>query len=287
MLKQLAKRSTGQFKSGVFVGELAETLHMIRNPAAALRRGVDDYLSDVKKRFGRVDRSKRLKIASESWLEYSFGWAPLFSDIKSGARALAEYNLHRRPKETIIVSSVESESDTLSSDLIIGALGTHALCTRTTSCQIRFKAKLAMDEFSDGKDLRTSLGVTPSEVLPTAWELIPWSFLIDYFTNIGDLISAYSQPTISLAWCEKGEMISQRCDTLHSPIQDWLGSVAWADSYTFSPSRVEIERIIKDRASYTGGFLPSFRLKVPGFDSLKWLNIGALFEAKRSFQRFL
>jgi hypothetical protein len=33
------------------------------------------------------------------------------------------------------------------------------------------------------------LGLHPSEIASTAWELLPWSFLIDYFTNIGKYIS--------------------------------------------------------------------------------------------------
>jgi len=38
-------------------------------------------------------------------------------------------------------------------------------------------------------------GFQPSEFLPTAWELLPWSFLADYFSNIGDCLTAWSTVT--------------------------------------------------------------------------------------------
>lgn len=43
---------------------------------------------------------------------------------------------------------------------------------------------------SDGA-LRAHLtGVHPSHILENVWEALPWSWLIDYFTNIGDVIQA-------------------------------------------------------------------------------------------------
>jgi hypothetical protein len=34
------------------------------------------------------------------------------------------------------------------------------------------------------------VGLHPSNWLPTAWELLPYSFVYDYFANIGDIINA-------------------------------------------------------------------------------------------------
>lgn len=40
-------------------------------------------------------------------------------------------------------------------------------------------------------DLRSSLlGLHPSNVLENVWEALPWSWLIDYFTGIGDMLAA-------------------------------------------------------------------------------------------------
>lgn len=39
--------------------------------------------------------------------------------------------------------------------------------------------------------------VTKSNILTTAWELIPLSFVVDWFVNIGDLLTAISSPNIA------------------------------------------------------------------------------------------
>lgn len=36
------------------------------------------------------------------------------------------------------------------------------------------------------------LGTDPSSILSTAWELLPWSWLIDYFANVGDYLQAHN-----------------------------------------------------------------------------------------------
>lgn len=33
-------------------------------------------------------------------------------------------------------------------------------------------------------------GFSAKEFVPTLWELLPWSFLVDYFTNVGDILDA-------------------------------------------------------------------------------------------------
>lgn len=39
--------------------------------------------------------------------------------------------------------------------------------------------------------------VTKSNILSTAWELVPLSFVVDWFVNIGDLLTAISSPNLS------------------------------------------------------------------------------------------
>jgi len=44
-----------------------------------------------------------------------------------------------------------------------------------------------------------SLGITNHEMLAAAWELAPWSWLVDWFSNIGDVIAATNN-SVELNW---------------------------------------------------------------------------------------
>jgi len=46
---------------------------------------------------------------------------------------------------------------------------------------------------------RLTFGFTSHEALATAWELTPWSWLVDWFSNVGDVIAA-SNNSIGLQW---------------------------------------------------------------------------------------
>jgi hypothetical protein len=46
---------------------------------------------------------------------------------------------------------------------------------------------------------RLNYGITSHEALATAWELTPWSWLIDWFSNIGDVIAATNN-SLDLHW---------------------------------------------------------------------------------------
>lgn len=43
---------------------------------------------------------------------------------------------------------------------------------------------------SDSARLAQILGITPENIVPALYEVLPWSWLLDYFTNTGDIINA-------------------------------------------------------------------------------------------------
>lgn len=46
---------------------------------------------------------------------------------------------------------------------------------------------------------KQTLGITDAESLATAWELTPWSWLVDWFGNVGDVISATNN-SVGCTW---------------------------------------------------------------------------------------
>lgn len=275
------------FQGGVFLGELRETLRMIRNPAQGLRRGVGSYLDALKKR-RRGNQSQRQKILSDTWLEYSFGWIPLLNDLDD-ARKYLERRHKQLEREVIRVRGDGEHSTTLfSSDQDTTGVG-------STFCQIR-KRLTATSTYAGAVSSRASssrlidasaLGLSPRSFVPTLWEVLPWSFVIDYFTNIGDVISAWSNQNVALSWGRETHRTDAYYDTCY-----WIGTgrpisvTNWTSfDYSFTPGFASTRRKTVDRSKITYVPVPSFSFELPGFGT-KWLNIAALVSSRRAFSRY-
>lgn len=213
--KKLSNMRT-KFHGLTFAGELRESLHMLRRPAAALWTSAEGYLASLGKR-KRASPKHWTKAVSGLWLEHSFGWLPLINDCKD---AVAAYSALTNPKPQIlkISGSARKEYDTTKSRLN-GVIWTQAgetrginggpnwVVTKGTFIErhvVRYRgamrSQVEAPQWDNAGDL---FGFRPAEFIPTAWELLPWSFLVDYFTNIGDLLNCVITDTKDVAWVNK------------------------------------------------------------------------------------
>lgn len=284
------------FQGGVFLGEVREALHMIKNPARAIRKGLNDYSSEVNRRIRRSNRGRppsdkrstesANRIASDTWLEYMFGWRPLFSDVRSAASAFDR--LARSPHEYKKVSAHAEEDYSVipANPLYIRNIATFTQYWFSVrrrsgySCRIIGEVKCSV---SNPVTMSSEvLGFTAENFVPTVWELIPYSFLVDYFSNIGDVISAWSFPQSSLAWHNKTmrtfaerEVLAWIRGAFNPNPGDWK-------LYQNEGSRLYVRqfRSSVERDPHHLGF-PSVSLELPG-SNLKWINIAALANMRRA-----
>lgn len=303
LMQDLADRRRA-FQSLTFLGELAETVRMLKRPASAFRDSLQDWTNSVKKLNRRSDLGNMNRALAGSWLEYVFGISPLIGDLENAkeavTRTLDRYeSFHER-----FSSTGESEKAvTLNNTFTYGADTDWKLTTNVrmlSQVSVRYYGQVYIAAIL-GNSLaqRRNLGISLNEFLPTVWELLPYSFLIDYFTNIGDLVEACNTYTGDVAWISCG--IQKKC-WVESNLRDATFCNNFANIAYPSMARnkriqfVQIKPLVITRRRierYGLVGVPSvnpfkdFRWEIPGVGSTKWINISALLASGRSTERHL
>lgn len=273
-----------QFSGGVFLGEIKETLALLVRPGKIVRKSLDAYYSRAKKVRKRASRGRgslksrarnAARALSNEWLTYKFGISPLLQDISDASHALAEISANRRLQQRINgVSSARNYSPrSVVRTLTQSSLRFDVYELSEQELTYHYHGSMWLDTGSPTQVIN-SLGFAPQEWLPTAWELIPYSFVIDYFTNIGDLISAWSYGTFQLNW----SLLTVR--GFRRVVRD-VGNLRSSDplmvidSYSNGNPSVAVTSTRIDR-SINPNLVPSFQLKFPGLGSQRWINLAAL-----------
>jgi hypothetical protein len=156
------------------------------------------------KRATRGVNWKTLRGAARANLMYQFGIAPLISDIEvlMGFQQLVDKRveeierLRTRGLRRTIPLWNESETQTIRNQIIhSNGVSLRADLTKTTTVQIRGHIRwratsnwIKSDESMRGAVRDSILG---ARIDPTSiYELMPWSWLIDYFLNLGTMVKA-------------------------------------------------------------------------------------------------
>jgi hypothetical protein len=272
-LKKCKEKQT-QFTGGVFLGELRETLKLLRHPAAGLRELVSVYVRNCRRDLRKVREELLLKRRlADAWLEFQFGAKPFISDIESASAALANLK-DKRPLVPVSYTFDREKIPSISnfSTLVYDIPATIEV-VKGCKYSRRIKGVVAC-ETEGGPLLRERFFGNIRDFVPTIYELIPYSFLVDYFTNIGEMIECWSFCQADLAWfCSSKRMEPYvTASAKGNPVSTKYGYPVTQLSCT--PSTVDYRSVTFYRDALPLG-LPIFRFKLPG-TSTKFLNIGAL-----------
>lgn len=282
--KALEKNMT-LFQGGVFLAELRETLAMIRNPAKALRKRVGDYLGALKKG-RRGTPSQKRRFLADTYLEHSFGWAPLLNDLDD-ARHFLDRRQEQLYQELIKISGLGTVERTVFSFDSYGVGASNLTCSRLTTRRSLKVYAGAVSSKAAGRTLLSSsaLGLSSRSFVPTLWEVLPWSFAIDYFSNIGDVLTAWSNQTVGLAWGRETTVRETRVESFGTEASPPDSGLRIVFERSVSPGKtIAVNKSVERRPiSYVP--LPALNFELPGFGT-KWLNLAALADARRRLSPF-
>lgn len=279
------ERALTQFSGGVFLAELKETLHMIRRPAQSLRKAIGQYLGGVQKNGRRLKRRpvrERERWVSNSWLESSFGWMPALSDLDSARNYLQARQdaLYQELQPVKGSASVRFLSTGQQRSFSVGIGTISAREQRFNEVTHVYAGAVSSRAYGPGLINASAMGLSPRSFVPTLWEVIPWSFLVDYFTNIGDVISGWANQHAQLAW-GRSTLINAR----ESRFIDQHGSPTQAVTKLVSAQLIasDLKMVSRSftRAPITTPPVPGISFEIPGM-GIKWINMAALVAARRN-----
>lgn len=129
--------------------------------------------------------------AADSWLSFSFGVSPMIADVKAVCEAIDNFVNSRNRTVRLTGSSTKtwfSSSGFGSGQGLFGA-NLHRIARTTHTLSYRYIAGFDLVRSAGNNyGIGAQFGLEFGALIPTFWELIPYSWLIDYFTTMGPFL---------------------------------------------------------------------------------------------------
>lgn len=186
-VKAAVKVADAKVNVAVTLAEAAKTSDLILGTANRIYRAYRSF-----RRGDVVGIASNLNITPrklhKSWLEYKYGWIPLLMDVKNGAEFFAQQHLGRPVRFVVSATEEVVASYGYTEDLSSFKPGSSRVRYTTISCKA--KVKIWCELSNPHLSAVQQLGLTNPALV--AWELVPFSFVFDWFISVGDYLQALS-----------------------------------------------------------------------------------------------
>lgn len=180
ILEALTKLKDQKVNLGVALAEAKQTANLIGSTAQRLSRSITAFRKGKWKQ-GASELGVSMKKAPSNWLELQYAWKPLLSDVHGSFSELARHN---PGAFAMTVKGIQRE--VLVKKLAIN--NNHRYDSLQSISQMR--GQFVRLDFLPGNMFLAALGragvTNPAQIL---WEKVPFSFVADWFSTMGDCIS--------------------------------------------------------------------------------------------------
>lgn len=184
-LKRKLSKKVGDKALMAPVAELRE----LRSTASGIAHMATDLvksLIDIKRTKGK----SAAKYASDTWLAWGFGVAPLIGDLKDAASSVQAY-LDRKDRTERLTGTYEKTWISSSKTSSNAAFGTAFIegswhIAHSYSCRYVAGFELLLESANDYGMLDHFHLNEFGAIIPAIWELVPYSWVYDYVANVGD-----------------------------------------------------------------------------------------------------
>lgn len=286
---QSYKKARSTWQAGVFAGEAAIMVKSLVSPGKSLAKAGEKLVDRTRKLLsGKASDSQYLSAATDSWLAYQYVAKPLASDMK---QAMDHYNSQAARLKGRVVRIYGSEQlvSNGAGVFTIGHLdasgtGSSVWVKQQTQFSVRirgaYRSKMNAEKLLDWD----ALGLAPEDWGPTVYEIIPFSFLADYFSNLGEVVDSAAFAMVDLAWAN---MTKRQEHTIS--VGPMFGPVSTSNQtfpYDYSYGGRVLDkhtRVSRTHVLFDFDYGKSFRLELPGLK--QGLNIAALVNSLTTLAR--
>lgn len=234
LVQAYAKMNGSALMSGETMSDFGQTVSMLKRPMGGARDLIGRMIKS-RKRYSMKTAKQILDATSKTWLEYRYGWKPLIMDcdtiVQECTRKAAKSG------DRLVARSGTSTQRNNSSPFSLTGLGGWPL-TATGVVATEFKAAThagvlyQMTTWSDTNRLNRALGSRPNDMPATLWEIVPYSFVVDWFVGVGSWLTAITpNPDVTVLgnWVT---YTSETCDKFSGKIKYPAPSPLGTDSYS-------------------------------------------------------
>lgn len=194
--KCLLKVPQSTWSAPVFAAEAGETIEMMFSAAGTL---VKAYKAVKKGRWKQACRAlgiSKPKGPAGNWLSYRYGWVPLLSDIKSAAEAAAYHWYEGEPPERVEARLRQEGVQRWTNVWLSTSDPPRTYFLRPTISRGNVvlswhnEARAGLLLRSRSKLFQTMEQFGLANPASAAWDLLPLSFVADWFVGIGDYLAS-------------------------------------------------------------------------------------------------
>jgi hypothetical protein len=127
----------------------------------------------------------RAKATSNAYLLFRYGLKPLISDVEAAVEGVKKAVSRVRETSRCSVGLSASPSTFTTTGSLLGTWNFTKRYTTSESLEVRI---MSLDEYDSSFGF--NLGLSGKGLMTLPWELMPYSFVLDWFANIGDFIGA-------------------------------------------------------------------------------------------------
>lgn len=202
LISAYAKITADSVMSSETLLGLGKTVNMLRSPFSQGRKHLDEMFKSASRSYGKTADSVT-KANASAWLEYRYGMLPTYLDVNQVIKIFGKKYTELERRRHVVRSGSEYRDDKIVAIPrralpILNNIGLQCYATGSVNCtrfaRVSSGVLYEVAPRTEAQELAVQFQLGASAILPSLWEQIPFSFVADWFYNIGDWLAANQIP---------------------------------------------------------------------------------------------